>query len=225
MAIKPGELITYGDLVDHFANWIQNEANLINVANTDDEYNQKVPREWRRGYSRTVDTDRSGAKEPAPINKVGATITIVDNSIIDRVTPAKVMEEFDRFMTNRGLSVSQKRDTLITTRGIINFWNNVAAFCSTNIVLVSSNENTTVRRMYKSNTSWPAVPNVGDSELIIASDVTTMLSNLEEVVNRTSKLHQIIYDIAAFSSSSSSSSCSCSCSSSSSSMYIAYMNI
>ena len=81
----------------------------------------------------------------------------------------------------------------------------------------------TVRRMYKSNTSWPTAPSIGNSELIVASDVTTMLSNLEEVVNKVSKMHQLIYKISAFSSSSSC--CSSSSSSSSSSIYIAYMKI
>ena len=31
MAIKPGETITYGDLVQHFFDWIQNDANLLNT--------------------------------------------------------------------------------------------------------------------------------------------------------------------------------------------------
>lgn len=221
MAIKPNETITYGDLVENFKNWIQNKANLINVANDDNEYNRKVPEEWRSGYVKNLSVSRTNAQEPGPIQNVGASLKIRESSVIGRVSIDTVMSQFNQFMSSRGLST--KTDTQISTRGVINFWNNVAAFCSTNIVLVSSNEKTTPQKMYKSNTSWPSVPNIGDSELITASDVTTMLSSIEDIVNKTTKLHQIIYDISAVSSSSSSS-CCCSCSSSSS-VYIVYMNI
>lgn len=222
MAIKPGEIITYRDLVNNFFDWIQNSANLINVAESDEAYNNNVPKEWRSGYTRKIETDRTGVHEDAPIQKVGANITIKTSSIIPRVSINTVKQEFNAFMRNRGLDNDSKLNTTVTTRGIINFWNNVATFCSTNIVLVSSCENTIVKKMYRSNTSWPSVPDIGDSELIVAEDVLSMLGNLEETVNRIAKMHQILYDIAAFSSSSSS--CCCSCSSSSS-IYIAYMNI
>ena len=222
MAIKPGETITYRDLVNNFFDWIQNSANLINVAESDEAYNNNVPKEWRSGYTRKIETNRTGVHEDAPIQKVGANITIKTSSIIPRVSINTVKQEFNAFMRDRGLDNDSKLNTTVTTRGIINFWNNVATFCSTNIVLVSSCENTIVKKMYRSNTSWPSVPDIGDSELIVAEDVLSMLGNLEETVNRIAKMHQILYDIAAFSSSSSS--CCCSCSSSSS-IYIAYMNI
>lgn len=231
MAIKPGEIITYKDLTDHFFNWIKNSANLINVAETDEEYNRKVPEQWRN-FSERIVKERTGVKESRP-QSVGALVELDPQSKIERVSINTVIEEFNAFMRSRGLDVPSVQNTQITTRGIINFWNNVAIFCSTNIVLVSAGitldgesvplVDKTVRRMYKSNTSWPTAPSIGNSELIVASDVTTMLSNLEEVVNKVSKMHQLIYKISAFSSSSSC--CSSSSSSSSSSIYIAYMKI
>lgn len=231
MAIKPGEVITYKDLVDHFFDWVKNKANLINVAETDDAYNRQVPEAWRT-FSKQITKDRTGAKE-SRVQPVGALVELDQQSILGRVSINTVTADFNAFMTSRGLDVPSVQDTQITTRGIINFWNNVAIFCSTNIVLVSAGislEGTdvpiidkTVRRMYKPNRSWPSTPAIGNSELIVANDVTAMLGNLEEIVNSVSKMHQIIYKISAFSSSSSC--CSSSSSSSSSSVYIAYMKI
>lgn len=227
MAIKPGETITYGDLVQHFFNWIQNDANLLNVAETQEAYVSQVPIEWRTDFEKRFDTERTSSKDSGyndPVVKVGAVMTANSSTVLPRVSINDVRKDFNTFMHNRGMDA--KTDTLISTRGIINFWNNVATFCAYNIVIVSSNERPVPSRMYKKNQSWPTQVNVDDSELIVAEDVTKMLANLEEVVNRTARMHQVVYDIAAFSSSSSSSSSSCSSScSSSSSIYIAYMNI
>lgn len=225
MAIKSGEIITYKNLVDHFLDWVENRAGIININNLNN-----VPTSWK-SYDKTIVVERADVHENQPINNVGVQINLDTNSTPKVVTMATIKSEFNDFMETRGLANYQNIDTPVTTRGIINFWNSVAAFCSTNIQLVSagvtfndSDIDRNVRRMYKSNRNWASIPNIGNGELIIASDITTMLGNLEEVVNNVSKMHQIVYNISAFSSTSSSCSCS-SCSSSSSSMYIAYMNI
>lgn len=225
MAIKSGEIITYKNLVDHFLDWVENRAGIININNLNN-----VPTSWK-SYDKTIVVERADVHENQPINNVGVQINLDTNSTPKVVTMATIKSEFNDFMETRGLANYQNVNTPVTTRGIINFWNSVAAFCSTNIQLVSagvtfndSDIDRNTRRMYKSNRNWASIPDIGNGELIIASDITAMLANLEEVVNNVSKMHQIVYNISAFSSTSSSCSSS-SCSSSSSSMYIAYMNI
>ena len=63
MAIKPGETITYGDLVQHFFNWIQNDANLLNVAETQEAYVSQVPIEWRTDFKKRFDIERTSSKD------------------------------------------------------------------------------------------------------------------------------------------------------------------
>jgi hypothetical protein len=115
----------------------------------------------------------------------------------------------------------------ITTKGALNFWNNIASFCSVRLVYISSaTANPTL--MYKSdNVSYPDVPVSDDGELITAEQVKRMLSNVEDTINKVTKTTSVKYTMILNScscSSSSSSSCSSS-SSSSSSMFIAYMKI
>lgn len=230
MAISPDNIITYKNLTDSFLAWLKTSCKNIGSS-----YASDVPDYLKANYTTKVSQivkayNKDGAETNA---EAGINISIDNASVIPLVNVSQVESDFNAFMSSRGINI--KSDLKITTRGVINFWNNVASFCSSNILFVSGSSSdtqkkTAVKRMYKSVNNFPTVPGTVEGELISSADVETLLSNLEETINRTSKTHQLVYNMVAFSSSSSSSSscscCSCSSSSSSSSsMFIGYMKL
>lgn len=231
MAISPNNIITYKNLTDTFLAWLKTSCKNIG------SYASDVPAYFKKNYKTKVSDKVKAFNQDgvATEAEAGVNINIRNTSVIPTVTIATVESDFNSFMQSRGINT--KSDLTITTRGIINFWNNVASFCSVNILFVtgsSAGTSPTVKtfRMYKTKGGgeYPSVPGTTEGELISSNDVKTLLSNLEETINKTSKTHQLIYDMVAFSSSSSSSS-SCSCcsccssSSSSSSAFIVYMKL
>ncbi len=239
MAINPNNIITYSELTSTFLNWLKTSC-----TNIGSDYSSSVPAYFKSSWTNkdvvksTVNAfNPSGAATNAAC---GVKASIVSSTVIPVVNVSKVTSDFNSFMQAR--SIDTKSDKPITTRGVINFWNNVAAFCTSNILFVTGQKwgvasptdtltpETKKLKMYKSVCDYQPVTTPPEGELISSADVKEFLKDLEKIINDTAKTHQIVYTMTAYSSSSSSSCCSSSCScssssSSSSSMFIGYMKL
>lgn len=193
--------VTYRDLIDQFFAWITNNVHNVEV------YSPHVPASARPGYTFTERYSRGGY-----------TVTIVESSLLPVVTQAQINKDFNNFMATHG--VFQKENLDVTSRGLLNFWANVASFCAPRLVLISGQYIDQSLIMYKSGpASYDRVVEVDNlSDAVDANDINAMTRGLLSVTNP-SKLHKITYKIDAFCSCTSSSSSS----SSSSSMFVAYM--
>lgn len=216
--VQPNVPINYQTLIDDFRDWMQQNCNNI------DEYSDQVPAAAKPGFSSIV----SGSKASGGSNAGGgARARIRESTVLPVVELNDVVNELYDFLHARGINT--KSDKSITTKGVINFWNNIAAFCANRIVLMNGQHMSSTIRMFKSAGrdanldfvfDYDEVPPVDDTVKMTAQDVETMLHSLESVLNKESKIHMIRYDYEMFCCSTSSS-----CSSSSSSMFVAYMNL
>lgn len=198
--------LTYGQLTTQFLNWIKNNCSNIN------SISESVPEEYKDGYT---------------VNLANATYSISMQAFYNVVSSDTVDSQFNDFMSSRGIIA--KSSVKVSTKGIINFWNNVAAFCSVRIVMITGVfSNGGVVRMYNPNgVTYPEVSGYSGTELIAAADINSALGGLEGILNNVSKALKVNYSqtkIWCSCSSSSSSSSSSSCSSSSSA-FIGYMKI
>jgi hypothetical protein len=211
--------LTYQTLIDSTL------STILSLVQNKDGYSSSVPAEVKPGYSITTTIGRSGGL----VNGTPCyfTFTLSADTHLNTVTTETITNEFNQFMTDRGIMA--KASSVVTTRGLINFFNNIAAFCSVKLILVTG-QNTASKVMFYNQVenTYPVTSPTQENELVSATDFNSMLNALNSTINNATKLYIARYTISSSSSSSSSScssSCSSSSSSSSSSTYIAYFNL
>lgn len=191
-------------------------SNILSLIANRDSYASDVPDQLKANYSRTDTLNRShGAHE----GQVPCTITytVADDPTLKPVSTAQIADDYYRFLESRGIYT--KTDQPVTTKGIINFFNNIAAFCAVRLVLVTSQYTPSEFIFYNpKEVTYPTVSVVDNTVKVTDANIQDMLTNLNTTINNVSKLYTVKY-VASSNSSSSSSSSSCS------SAYIAYFNL
>ena len=234
MAINPGTPITYNDLYANFLGWLTNGDQGVLPSGTTGANLKNV-----HAYASDVHESMRTNGTNDIIIPIGTSFNFTykrTGQVAVISSYAKIRGQLRSFLSDR--HILEKLDQVITTKGALNFWNNIAAFCQTKLVFVTSSDAARDGKpekvlMYdESATNFPDVhdQNNPEGELISASDVKDMLTNVEDVINsviKTRTINNSAFTInSCSSSSSSSSSCSSSSSSSSSSsVFIAYMKI
>ena len=120
--ISSGSIITYGDLVSNVLNAIYSKCQNI------DSFASSVPDYLKNGYSKTV----TGPTVAGAVTN--ATMTVND-SVLSVVSRATVQSDFNSFLASRG--ISNKSETVMSLRGILNFMANAAAFIKARVVNVA----------------------------------------------------------------------------------------
>lgn len=233
MAINVGEVITYSDLVDLVLTSIekrcQNIGYLKNIPSSLINASYKI-----NGNVTTTITDHGLGAQTYVDNRIwqsGAVSYDVkinkDNDPFRVVSLDTIRTQLSDFLSNRG--IAQPKETVMTQRGILNFFINVASFVKTKVVTVGNDLTQDTAVVYvSSNNTIEDFPrnnsNLGDIKPTELSkeNVADMIGALARITN----YQQIYYDLTVNCCSSSSSSSSSSCSSSSSSsIFIAYLMI
>jgi hypothetical protein len=237
MAINVGEVITYSDLVKLVLDSIQNRCQNIDylrdipstLVNSSYTINGRVDTTLTNdGLGAQVYVNNIILQDGAVSYKVEVSKT--NNPItIDKVpVPLNtVRTQLNEFLESRG--IAQPKETIMTQRGILNFFVNVASFVKTKVVMFGNDLTADTAVVYvPDNKDIPDFPrnnsNLGDVEpsKLSKENVSDMIEALARITN----YQQIYYDLTVNCCSSSSSSSSSSCSSSSSSsIFIAYLMI
>lgn len=242
--------MTYNDLYVKALALIK--ENALNVS-TSNVYDSRVPNEIRTTGSNTRKQDihvgtytyvNGPAKQQNWYNPGSATAAVhiywdlIADSHLDVVSVDTVEQQLTNYLNSLGIPYTDTT-TEVSTRGLINFYTNIASFLSVKLVQVCGQ--LTGNNKYKFYNSIDNVPagysltNAMKTDYkITAVDVNNSLSSLKSSLPKISKLIMIRYNLqysstsscSSSSSSSSSSSCSSSsCSSSScSTIFIAYFN-
>ena len=221
----PNVTITYGTLMTNTLNTI---LSLVQNADTttEDHYSASVPEEFKPGYVGETSFTRPGYSGQTQSLLKPMTYFLTRNADIHlgTTTPATITSEFNAFMTARGVTANSTK--IVNTRGLLNFYNNVASFISKKLILVTSQLNSAELIFYDpvtyTDSEYPAVTAYTDDakDSLCSTEIDEVLVSLRDTINNLSRVEIVRYTpsyiSSSCSSSSSSSSSSCSCSSSSS---------
>jgi hypothetical protein len=223
MTIASRQPIYYSDLRNTVLN------NIYSLVKNRDQFDPAVPAELKTGFHSEYygDTNRTNVDSPSQykISFSRASGCTLSYDLLDTnfsvVTTATIANEFEQFLISRGINTKSRKE--ITIKGILNFFNNVSAFCSVKLVMVTSQ--LTDRQFifyYPGAVTYPAVSPAEDygAALPTNADIISLVDNLNTTLNAVTKTYTAKYSISTVSCCSSSSS-----SSSSSSAYIAYFNL
>ena len=219
MAISAGNICTYGELVQDALN------RICSIAQNIDTF-RDVPNEFRNGYSWTMqhnfNTNVSWDGKGPQVGPSGTSAHMswtLNNGLCVVVPRATVEQQFNEFMTQRG--IAQKSNTLMSFKGILNFYANLSAFCCDRLFSLTGHRNTAEVIFYDQSASgsdgFPPVSTNDSNTETTLDDLNVFANELIENLNRPSRVLNAIYTTNLTCCSSSSSSCSSSCSSSSSS--------
>lgn len=213
MAINPNSQITYGDLYDSIVQSIKSKC-----ANVGSSWSSAVPPNLRSGHSASFTTGSLTVRES------------LSDGNLTLVPVSTVQSQLDSFLMSRGLYT--KRDQVMTLKGIISFYNNVAAFLLARVkvaagdsVRVNGSIGQCTYYLSSSGISYMSIP-YADTQSWSVGEPQASVTNLYSAISNTGKLYFARYSYSFTSSCCSSSSCSSSSSSSSScSMFVAYMKL
>lgn len=219
MAISAGNICTYGQLVQDALN------RICNIAQNIDSF-RNVPEEFQNGYSKTeyhsFTTSVSWDGKGTQVNPTSTSASMkwtLNNNFCVVVPRATVEQQFNEFMTQRG--IAQKSNTLMSFKGILNFYANLSAFCCGRLFSLTGQRNSAEVIFYDASAQggdgFPPVSTNDSNIETTLDDLNVFASELVENLNRPSRVLNAIYTTNLSCCSSSSSSCSSSCSSSSSS--------
>ena len=209
MAIAKGQKITYNDLMSKVISKI--ESVCQNVGSF-----RGVPAEMQQGH---VNYNATGG------NGQNFKITVNDSIVSSTVSLSDVQSQLTSFLNTRGISTASVGNKVITTRDMLNFYQNVAIFVSAKIVQVRGMFSEKVLLFYDKSASLDTAANIGTNNpgtQITSSNLTTLLQKLETNLANITRTHMLKQSWSVTCSCSSSSSSSCS---SSSSLFIAYMRL
>lgn len=233
MAINVGEVIKYSDLVELVLTSIRNRCQNI-------DYLRDIPStliDSSYTINGNVDTTltNEGLGAQVYVNNIilrdgaissKATINRdTDKTLFDVVPLNTVRSQLNDFLRNRG--VAQPKETIMTQRGMLNFFVNAASFVKTKVVMVGNDLTADTAIVYvpgnEVTTTDSNLDNVNKTETELSKETVV---GMIDALARTTNYKQIYYNLTVNCCSSSSSSSSSSCSSSSSSsIFIAYLMI
>ena len=198
MAITKNSIIYYKDLIDASKEMIKNIAQNIG------SYTGNIPSSYRPGNSTTTPNISRWEPHTRYVYKATNMTYMPENDgTLSIVQVSQFENEFDSFMESRGILA--KANQPITTRGMINFYNNLAAFCGSRLLLVSGDPFLNDGRSvvyYKSGSDIqvPSVPMLPEGNLLTSAEVNTSLSLLMNTMNNVNKGYVINYTYEGHSS-------------------------
>ena len=218
MAIQLGQRITYGDLIAGIY------EKIISVCQNIDGYRSDASLRPGHSYSRNVNSDPSNPQSAG----VTVTATMVSSGYLNSVSSGTVRDQLNSFLSSRGLA--GKAGQYVSSRGMVNFYANLAAFLSAKLIRVANSYTGASAIYYYASGSVDSIPNAPNA---VGIDPSTVQSEVDGLVRNVANdwymyVTRYSYSMACCSSSSCSSSTSCcsSCScSSSSSWFIAFMRL
>ena len=233
MNIEVGKIIYYNDVIDNAASQIKNICENI------DSY-KNVPADLKNGELYEVVHHSDHATNEFKSNKATTDVTlscITQDSRLKIVASSVVNEQLESFFSARGINKNQKTGKVITAKGIINFYNNLAIFIYHKVKCLRSSIDNSYLFFYQDEAiiEEPGISDTSPQTYNLSySEMNQGYDQLIKAFNKVNTTPQNV--IVNYSSSSSSSSSSCSCSSSSScsscsccscssSTYIVYMLI
>lgn len=159
---------------------------------------------------------------------------VISDNILNGVSRAQIEEEVNSFLSLRGIST--KINAVVTTKSMMNFFNNVSVFFAKKVVRVVYPDGNSflVYNMYASPDSVRLIAKGSESSLeeqlndnVNKTECKQSVEDTLNAINNINNEKEIAASTQMFICSCSSSSCSCSSSScsSSSSSYIVYMII
>ena len=197
--------VTYGEIIDALLDKIYSVCDNLETI-------QGIDGTLKRGYSWVVQQG----------NKQSVKGLVTDG----RVTPVSkntIIQQLTDFLKSRG--VYSKRDTVITSRGLLCLFNNVASFLSIKIVQIVNPVTGKHATVYDSTYNDFPVVSLQDSQVpMTQGDATTYISQLLSSINSANGKDKLSISISYACSCCSSSSCSSS-SCSSSCWYIAFIKM
>lgn len=204
MAINPSNTLTYGTLIDHIVNWIsglcQNVGGYANIVHASVKPNYSVPvsyeqTNWEHRYN------PGNARATYYRTTCQLIYTTRASTIIGTTTAAQITSDLNNFLSARNLT--QRRDCIVTTSGLLNLWNNITCFLYKHLVNVTSNFIPDVSyTMYwaASPYAYGAATNQTDAytvpmeTCITALDINEMLATLQDTYNPTWRTHIVQFD-------------------------------
>lgn len=204
MAIDPSNTQTYGTLIDHIVNWIsglcQNVGGYANIVHASVKPNYSVPvsyeqTNWEHRYN-------PGNRDATYYRTTCQLIyTTRASTIIGTTTAAQITSDLNNFLSARNLT--QRRNCIVTTSGLLNLWNNITCFLYKHLVNVTSNFIPDVSYMmywaaspyaYGSATNQTDAYTTPMETCITALDINEMLATLQNTYNPTWRTHVVQFD-------------------------------
>lgn len=174
-------------------------------SNTD---NSNIPYEYLPGYYTRV----------AAISGTIYTTAFINNPVYAQsVSQQTILNDIRSYVSRLGIDLYAKP----TARGLVAFFNAMAAFISSSITFYTSEFAGRPIRVYSNSSGSAPILSQWSGDVASAAEANDMYTSLTSFINGTSRVRTITYSYSV-TSCSSSSSCSCSSSSSSTSIFIAY---
>lgn len=223
MPIVKNDVIVYNDLLDKTLDMIKSRCSNI------DAFASNVPLQYKNGSSWTISsaTVSHYVQDRRYENHTLSTTGKVNDSLLVTVSSDTVKTQLQNFLTSRG--VATKLNEIVSFKGIMNYYANIASFLSAKLMFVTNSFNSGTFVFYNAtNTTFPDVNKSGDVKDYTQTEINTTITDIMNAINNVQNIHYantvLTYNSSCSCSSSSSSSSSSSCSSSSSS-FIVYMDI
>ena len=207
---------TYEQLETFFYAWLC--KNCSNIDNLD-----RIDESLKADFEGILHLEGTGSKSSNPGSTVG--FRIKNSTAVTAVPLSTVSTLFTKFMRER--NIGTKKEKVLTTNGILNFWNNVAAFCIKYCLFVNSSYSNKQYLIF----STKAADNISitkniEEEMVTAKNIDDAFASFEKALKASTRIQNCIYEVIPYSSCCSSSCSSSSCSSCScSSIFIGYMKL
>lgn len=154
----------------------------------------------------------------ASISRTIYTTASINNPVhAQSISQQIILDDIKSYVSRLGIDINAKP----TARGLVAFFNAMAAFISSSIRFYTSEFASRPIRVYSSSSGSAPILTQWSGDVASAAEVNDMNKSLTSFINDTSRIKTITYSYSV-TSCSSSSSCSCSSSSSSTSIFIAY---
>lgn len=206
--------ITFQDIINKYINW------LVSTCQNIGSYANGVPDSAKVGYdfnykTQTVNNTNSGG---------GINIKLTSQNGIPTVTLDTINSQLSSFLSSRGILA--KQDQKLTSKSLINLWNQLAIFSATKVAIVVPWDSPNRYYFYNANKNTFSSVAYQQGEEVDSSSVNDMITAIDSLA-KNATLTQLKYSITAVSScscsSSTSSSSSTSCSSSS--LFVGYVKM
>lgn len=209
MAITTGDLITYSDLTALALTGIINS--VVNKSTT--WYNNTCPACFKPGYdslkhTHTMTYTPYGGSATNIIRKFHVYSSSNFNYYFtdEATATSMITSNFNAFLTARGILTKTNPKKFVSTTGIINFFNNLAAYAQTQIVVVCGHESNDKYMCFNTsaaNTLAVSDANIGSTAptvslsdtqaMITDANLTTGYSNLINIIANSAKSKEVRY--------------------------------
>lgn len=212
MAIDPNNTITYNDLKTNVLAWLKripknvgSYASGVHASLRDPNWSKVLTSKdynWEYRYNPGRDNKMHTANRYTTHIDLIATINSL--TLIPVVTAAQIESDFNAFLDDSRVNINARKNAIVTTSGLLNFWDNVICFLYRHLVNVASNDAPNGVLMYWSASTYryKYVTKLTDNNIskpseteITAQDILDMLTTLENTYNFAQRTHIIQYKI------------------------------